>query len=201
MDETKPPDLSEKCRTNSARIGQPDHQGPRRSARNQANDEKNELETNTTATSEAAFLSDESETSDDDFLGYDINTIRANQSNTKGKSLSIKPTCCGNCSEFVLQTENHLKCEKCNNLFHLDCTSFNREVFSVMQTNNCFDDILWRCTKCKSGPKCELPVPGINNHLMKLLSSLQERITSLESQLKHLPSKTQPAHTLPPNRR
>ena len=51
-----------------------------------------------------------------------------------------------------------------------------------MKANDCFNDIIWLCSQCKS------IATDMNHPFMKLLSSLQERVSSLEAQLKQQPN-------------
>ena len=85
---------------------------------------------------------------------------------------------CGSCSRPLTNSDDQLNCGQCKFHFHLACTSFNRDVFSTLQKNNCFSDIIWHCTHCKA-------IASKSNHpFMKLLAQLEKQILSLEEQLK-----------------
>ena len=91
---------------------------------------------------------------------------------------------CNRCSIFMTKSEDYLTCGQCKLQFHLACTSFNKEVYSVMKTNDCFEDVIWHCAQCKS-------ITSNSNHrFMKILSSLQDRISLLEDRLEQNPKKT-----------
>ena len=90
---------------------------------------------------------------------------------------------CKRCSIFMTKSEDYLTCGQCKLQFHLACTSFNKDVYSVMKTNDCFEDVIWHCAQCKS-------ITSSSNHrFMKLLSSLQDRISLLEDRLEQNPKK------------
>ena len=58
--------------------------------------------------------------------------------------------CISKCGKTLSDQEYTLSCERCNKRFLLGCTTFKKEVFDVLKKNNCFDEILWRCSLCKS---------------------------------------------------
>ena len=85
---------------------------------------------------------------------------------------------CGKCIKPIPGSDDRMECDCCKKMFHLSCTSFNKDIFLLMAKHSCFDDILWTCNVCKRDAKFFL---ASSNNLLKLLSDLQCRVTSLET--------------------
>ena len=98
--------------------------------------------------------------------------------------VGIKLKQCGSkCKRFISEGHDFLRCHSCQMLFHLKCTSFDQEVYSVIKAKQRFDDISWKCQGCKKAPQ----QPNIND-LMVMIASLQERILTLERNPKTSPN-------------
>ena len=96
--------------------------------------------------------------------------------------VGIKLKQCGSkCKRFISEGHDFLRCHSCQMLFHLKCTSFDQEVYSVIKAKQRFDDISWKCQGCKKAPQ----QPNIND-LMVMIASLQERILTLERNPKNI---------------
>ena len=103
---------------------------------------------------------------------------------------------CGKCIDPVFEVERHLCCYFCNSSFHLGCTKFKDVVYSVIDLNNCFDDIMWRCDFCKG--KAE-PKFYSNSSLFDMITNLQLRLSNLEKGVTassdNIPASTQSSHS------
>ena len=77
---------------------------------------------------------------EEDFEGFSLS----------GKMFSNKLISCGICNDDVSKIEEHISCFRCTKTFHLRCSKFNRDVYSVAMKNNCLHDVHWLCSSCKS---------------------------------------------------
>ena len=104
---------------------------------------------------------------------------------------------CGSCEILVVKKDKHLTCNGCSAVFHLVCSNFNKQVYSAIETNNCFNDIIWRCDKCKV--KARQRQTDTQEDSAPLIQSLLEMITTLQQRVAKLEvgdQKSQPAKSL-----
>ena len=114
---------------------------------------------------------------------------------SKGRS-STKVGTCGKCDGIISKADKALTCSGCSRVFHLTCSNFNKHVYKVIQTYDCFNDVLWRCQDCKSKPPLsQAPANNApsNQTLMNLISNLQARVAKLETVTK----KSEPVRAKP----
>ena len=101
---------------------------------------------------------------------------------------------CQICKISVVNSVDFMKCDGCSGVFHLSCSDFNIEVFTVLKEQNCFGDIMWHCTQCKAGGTKVYPSQEDTAEMINLIKALQIRVTKLEdnnsilNQVKQFPS-------------
>ena len=76
-------------------------------------------------------------------------------------------------------------------MYHLSCSKFDEEVYSVLKKQKCFKDIFWCCNLCR-GRGAKVDVPS-NDTMMSLINALQDRVSKLED----VPSISNPAEHFP----
>ena len=92
--------------------------------------------------------------------------------------IRIKIASCGAaCVNPITDNDSTLSCETCNNVFHLNCTGFNKEVYGVLAKNKCFNDITWKCQMCKVDSSSVIPYSA----LLNMIKDLQVRVNHLEN--------------------
>ena len=97
---------------------------------------------------------------------------------------------CGSskCNSYISEDEDSLACFVCNMSFHLKCTTFDKDVYCLLKSKQCFDDVLWKCKSCKEAPK-----QPTTTDLLQMITSLQQQFRNLQSCVKQ--STTQPTTT------
>ena len=53
------------------------------------------------------------------------------------------------CKAKIKTSEDKLKCEKCNTKYHLSCSGFNAEAFSILKSENSLKEMIWFGTTCR----------------------------------------------------
>ena len=89
------------------------------------------------------------------------------------------------CDVKVKDDEARLKCEKCYQHFHLECTNFNKEAYNhLSKSNNILDEVIWCCVTCR--PKAREAISLIETMDKKLADFEEKMEKKLDEKLKLL---------------
>ena len=82
--------------------------------------------------------------------------------NTRSSKITKKPpgTRCGNeqCNKLidVGKPKEVLQCERCKDMFHLECTGMNITALNFIIENNCLDNFIKCCLPCQPKARNEI---------------------------------------------
>ena len=82
---------------------------------------------------------------------------------------------------LITETDDFLKCERCENDFHLKCTLFDPEVFSLLKSKDSFGGVLWRCSTCNTETR-----EDSTNRLLLIINELKSRVENIQKQMENL---------------
>ena len=86
--------------------------------------------------------------------------------------------CGSDCNKHVFTNEDLLLCNSCKKSFHLNCTTFDKDVYAFLKDKGSFNgQVFWKCEPCKTGINDFVS----NEMLLEMVKDLQARISSLES--------------------
>ena len=133
------------------------------------------------------FSSMSEESSDDD----NFHSIPDEVKNIDDNKEDVKSQSCCVCKDRIVNSDDFMECDGCRGVFHLPCSDFNKEVFTVLKKQKCFGDIMWCCTQCKTrGTKVR---PPQDDTMINLIKALQVRVSKLEDKNTPNPAKQFPS--------
>ena len=108
------------------------------------------------------------------------------QGNRRSTRLKKKPPDlrCGNqlCNEIIDDNKTeHIKCERCQENFHLSCTGMNVDALKYIINNNCKDSFIKCCLPCQPQARKEIgSIKDLENRIIEVDKKLDKSINNLE---------------------
>ena len=122
---------------------------------------------------------------EDDFPGFppcENSNLKIGKCNSQTKLpdynlvVETNKPCASKCGKHIASNDDSLICNMCNGTYHLRCTDFDIEVYSVIKKKNYFNVVTWICDVCKANPQ-----PPSNSELHDMIKILHSKFESLNT--------------------
>lgn len=105
----------------------------------------------------------------------------------------IRGVPCGKpgCKNKVKILDEKIECEKCKKQYHLECSGFNAEAFTILKDSDSLDQVIWCCPNCRplvrnlleSIDELENKFGIFDTKINELQKNFEQRFESIETKL------------------